>query len=256
MLIENLEYISIENQTTHFPKHFHETFCVSLIHQGLEQIDFENHSLFSEKGCISITNPYEIHSNPISDSEIPLRFDTLYLPIDLMRYVLNGRSIRFFNRKINNVLANMLFSKLKVAIDSRNSKQIELSLTYFLNVLQNYSSEYEMGFWGIDFEEFNDINLYVENNIQDKFTLNDLAKMANINKYGFAKKFKNFTGMSPMNYILMKKAFSSKKLISQHSELTEIAYQYNFSDLAHFSKTFKRFIGISPRNYRDSLRSN
>ena len=56
-----------------------------------------------------------------------------------------------------------------------------------------------------------------------------------------------------MNYILMKKIFSSKKLIDSNSELTDIAYQYNFTDLAHFSKTFKRFIGVSPKKYQESL---
>jgi hypothetical protein len=47
MLFDNLEYLSVENQTTDFPKHFHETFCISLIHNGIEQINFENQSLFS-----------------------------------------------------------------------------------------------------------------------------------------------------------------------------------------------------------------
>lgn len=77
--------------------------------------------------------------------------------------------------------------------------------------------------------------------------------MANINKFGFVKNFKATTGMTPMSYILMKKIFSSKKLIDPQSELTEIAYHYNFSDLAHFSKTFKRYIGLSPKMYQENL---
>ena len=83
MLFDNLEYISIENQTTDFPKHFHETFCISLIHNGVEQIDFDNLKLFNEKGSISITNPYEIHSNPLIDKNTCLKFDTIYLSNDL-----------------------------------------------------------------------------------------------------------------------------------------------------------------------------
>jgi AraC-like DNA-binding protein len=51
----------------------------------------------------------------------------------------------------------------------------------------------------------------------------------------------------------MRKVFSSKRLIHSNSELTEIAYLYNFTDLAHFSKTFKRFIGISPKKYKESI---
>jgi AraC-like DNA-binding protein len=56
-----------------------------------------------------------------------------------------------------------------------------------------------------------------------------------------------------MNYVLMRKIFSSKALIKSNIELTEVAYQYNFTDIAHFSKTFKRFIGISPKRYKESI---
>lgn len=79
MSFGTLEYINIVNQKVEFPKHFHETFCISLIHEGIEQIDFAEYSLFSQTGSISITNPYEVHSNPIYANDHPLSFDTIYL---------------------------------------------------------------------------------------------------------------------------------------------------------------------------------
>ena len=253
MNFDDLEYISIDNQTTEFPKHFHETFCISLIHQGTEQIDFENQSLFSEAGTISITNPFEIHSNPIIDINFPLKFDTIYIPNDLMKAVLEGKNIIFLNRKINSKKANFLFVELKNAIDAKNAITIEFCLRQFAKCLKSFSHENENEYCALNFDSFKEINTYVENHICSKFCLNELAEMANINKFGFVKKFKASTGMTPMNYILMKKIFSSKKLINSNSDLTDIAYQYNFTDLAHFSKTFKRFIGVSPKKYKESL---
>ena len=255
MNFDDLEYISIDNQTTDFPKHFHETFCISLIHQGTEQIDFENQSLFSEAGSISITNPFEIHSNPIIDTNFPLKFDTIYISNDLMKAILDGKNIIFLNRKINSKKANRLFVEVKEAIDSRNNSIIEASVKRFLQFLKAYSEENENEYCALNFDRFNEINTYIEKHICSKFCLNELTEKANINKFGFAKKFKASTGMTPINYILMKKIFSSKKLIDSNSELTDIAYQYNFTDLAHFSKTFKRFIGVSPKKYKESLSS-
>jgi len=253
MSFENLEYITIENQTTSFPKHFHETFCISLIHKGIEQIDFENQSLFTEAGSISITNPYEIHSNPLIDSSSYLNFDTIYIPNDLMKYVLNGKNIKFINRQITNKKANQFFLELKNALDTKNDEMIEFYLSQFVNTVKLYSQENDKEYSALNFNNFNQISNYIENHIYSKFQLNDLSKIANINKFGFAKKFKVLTGMTPMNYILMRKIFSSKKAIHSNSELTEIAYQYNFTDMAHFSKTFKRFIGISPKKYKESI---
>ncbi|MBL4746949.1 MAG: helix-turn-helix transcriptional regulator [Flavobacteriaceae bacterium] len=253
MKFKDLEYISIENQTTSFPKHFHETFCISLIHKGIEQIDFENQSLFSEAGTISITNPYEIHSNPLIDSDSYLKFDTIYIPSDVMKHALNGKNIKFINRKITSIKVNKLFLELKNTLDTKNPKTIEFHLFKFVNTLKKYSEENKNEYSALNFNNFNQISDYIENNIHDKFCLNELSKMANINKFGFAKKFKATTGMTPMNYILMRKIFSSKKLINSSSELTKIAYQYNFTDMAHYSKTFKRFIGISPKKYKESI---
>ncbi len=253
MLFDNIEYISIENQTTSFPKHFHETFCISLIHKGIEQIDFENQSLFTEAGSISITNPYEIHSNPLIDNDSFLKFDTIYIPNDLMKYALNGRNIMFLSRQITNKTANKSFLKLIIALDSKNEEMIEMHLSQFVNILKSYSEENKNEYSGLNFNDYNQIRNYIENHIYQKINLNKLSGMANINKYGFAKKFKALTGMTPMNYVLMRKIFSSKKLIKSNKELTEIAYQYNFTDLAHYSKTFKRFIGVSPKIYQENF---
>lgn len=253
MILNDLEYISVENQTTEFPRHFHETFCISLIHKGIEQIDFENQSLFSEAGCISITNPYEIHSNPLFDKKTQLKFDTIYITNRLMKDILNGKNIKFTNRKIKSKKANKLFVKLKNAINKQEVKNIEFYLQQFINTIKSYSQETEEEYFELTIKDFEQINSYIEKNIYEKFNLNELSKIANINKFGFSKKFKASTGMSPINYILMKKVFSSKKLIDFNTELTTIAYQYNFTDLAHFSKTFKRFVGISPKSYQQSL---
>ncbi|CAM4390501.1 AraC family transcriptional regulator [Zobellia nedashkovskayae] len=252
-MIDELEYLKIENQTTEFPKHFHETFCISLIHKGIEQIEFENQSIFSEAGTISITNPYEIHSNPLIDNSSQLKFDTIYIPGQLMKYLLNGKNIKFINRQINSTKANKLFIELLDALDTKNEDKVAHCLSQFVAVLKFYSEENKTEYSGLNFNSFNQINTYIEDHIYDKFQLNELSKIANINKFGFAKKFKGFTGMTPMNYILMRKIFSSKKSINSNSELTEIAYKYNFTDMAHFSKTFKRFIGISPKTYKESI---
>lgn len=252
-LFDDLEYISIENQTTSFPKHFHETFCISLIHKGIEQIDFENQSLFSEAGSISITNPFEVHSNPLIDSSSYLKFDTIYVPNELMKFMLNGKTVKFINRKIESKEANILFLELIKALNTKIQERIEVQLSRFLKCLKKYSEENEKDFYELNLDNFQHLNNYIESHIQNKFYLDKLSQMANINKFGFAKKFKASTGMTPMNYILMKKIFSSKKLISVDSQLTEIAYQYNFTDMAHYSKTFKRFVGISPKQYQQSI---
>lgn len=223
MIFDNVEYITIENQTTSFPKHFHRTFCISLIHEGVEQIDFEDNSLFTEAGSISITNPFEIHANPLIDNNTYLKFDTIYLPNEVVKTILGGKSIKFNNRQITSIKANKLFLAVKDALDTKVDEVIQHHLSNFLELLKSYSEDYEKEYSEIKCQNFNQINNYIESHIYDKFSLDTLSSLANINKFGFVKKFKASTGMTPMNYVLMRKIFSSKKLITSNSELTTIA---------------------------------
>ncbi len=253
MKLDNLEYLTIHKQETEFPKHYHETFCISLIHSGIEVININDQNFYSEVGSITITNPYEIHSNPLMDKSIQLCFDTIYISKDLMKYLLNGKNITFLNRKINDSSANFLFIELKNAIGTNNTKQIELLLHRFVNAIKHYAQEKKGEYLALDFSSLDHVKSYIDMHLTQKLSLDELAKIAHINKYGFAKNFKISTGMSPMNYILMQKIFSSKQLIAKNSELTQIAFDYNFSDMAHYSKAFKRYIGISPKAYQQRL---
>ncbi len=253
MILDNLEYLTVKKQDTDFPKHYHETFCISLIYKGIEAINIDNQNFYSEIGSISITNPYEIHSNPLLDKHHQLCFDTIYVSKDLMQYLLNGKNIFFLNRKINNPQANLLFVALKNAIGTYDIKKTEVLLHKFIHVIKHYSQEKKGEYSNLNFSSLSNVNNYIDDNLTNKINLEKLSKVANINKFGFAKKFKTSTGMSPMNYILMKKIFSSKRLITTNSELTQIAFDYDFTDMAHYSKTFKRFVGVSPKIYQNTL---
>ncbi|NRS90893.1 AraC-like DNA-binding protein [Flavobacterium sp. 7E] len=182
-----------------------------------------------------------------------MKFDTIYLSNDMMKYLLNGQNVKFINRKINSEKANQLFMELIYAINTKNPKTVEFSLKKFVHSLKIYSQKNTEKYCEQNLYDFKDVSNYIEQNICEKFCLDELSKIANINKYGFVKKFKASTGMTPINYILMKKIFASKSLINQNSDITELAYQYNFCDLAHFSKTFKQYIGISPKKFQSNL---
>ncbi len=254
MILDNLEHLSIQKQSTDFPSHYHETFCISLIHNGIETININDQIIYSEIGSITITNPYEIHSNPLVDKSVELCFDTIYISQNLMQYLLNGNNIVFVNRKINNLQANVLFVALIEAIKSDDGKKTEELLSKFINAIKPYAQVKSGAYSELKCTALNDVSEFIDNNLTSKLTLGGLSRIANINKYGFAKKFKASTGMSPMNYVLMKKIFSSKNLITRNAELTQIAYEYDFFDLAHYSRTFKRYVGMSPRSYQGSLK--
>lgn len=254
MELDGISCLSLENQVTDFPVHYHETYCISLIHKGIERLDLEGQTHYGEAGSITVTRPFEIHSQPVISTDLRPGFDTIYLSEDLMKFYMQTQDQVHLSRKINDHRTSQNLINLRDAIHLQ--EETEVALQAFISSLKPYAStlvsrkDESAAFspWLVEVKDF------VECNITTKISLNELAAIANLNKFGFSKVFKTYTGMSPMNYVLMQKVFSAKRSISQDSNLTFIAYKYDFSDLSHFSNTFKRFVGVSPLQYRNNLR--
>lgn len=254
MVSNEISFISIESQNQDFPKHFHETFCISLIRKGIEKIELEDGFLYSPSNSISITNPYEVHANPVVDSDAKVSFDTIYISADFMSHVLKGKDLEFKNRQICDVKTNHMFIQLLKQLKSNEPSQSGLVLNNLIYRLYPHSQT-PQGEKHSSFQSdyLTELITYIEQNLEDKLYLDELAKIIHLNKFGFSKKFKALTGMTPMSYVLMKKVFSAKAKISADCDLTELAYTYNFTDIAHFSHSFKKYVGLSPKEYRNQL---
>ena len=252
--MDNLELLSIRNQSQGFPEHYHDSFCISLIRSGVETLKMESGSIYSPAGTISLTNPYEIHANPIESGKQDLSFDTLYLSQELVDHFLKHKKSSFYQRVYRDAELLGRFEIIKQAMGKPLfASQLENSLLEFLQLL-NRSEETRITERPLrQHAKWSELILYIEQHLQEKLSLEMLADFVHMDKYHFSRKFRRKFGMSPINYVLMKKVFAAKKLIRGDSELIGIAYDFSFADQAHFSKTFKKFIGISPNSYKKML---
>jgi AraC-like DNA-binding protein len=81
----------------------------------------------------------------------------------------------------------------------------------------------------------------------DAITLDELAKIAGVNRVKFQELFKKVYGNSFYVYYQKGRFDYAKKLISeQNYSLSEAAYAVGFKNLTHFSRQFEKLIGIKP----------
>jgi AraC-like DNA-binding protein len=250
--LDGIEILSIKNQQVGFPEHYHDTFCISLIEDGVEAIKMGDNTIFSEQGHITINNPYEIHANPVIDKQLTNSFTTVYLSPDLVDHFLNQKQVHFSHQQAIDTVTNTDFKYMVKAIKNQDSQNIEASLKSFLSKL---TVDSKSGLEDLKYSnrKWSELIVLIENKLEEKITLDFLAKFMDMNKFNFAKAFRSRYGLSPINYVIMKKIFKSKELISRSTNLTQLAYQFDFADQAHFSKQFKRFIGMPPRAYKNQL---
>ena len=94
---------------------------------------------------------------------------------------------------------------------------------------------------------------YIKNNLHQKLSADELAKLAFVSKSNFFKLFKFELGISPNEYILKQRISLAKKLLKENQSIKEVAFATGFSDANHLIKTFKTFEGITPKNYQRNL---
>jgi AraC-like DNA-binding protein len=107
-------------------------------------------------------------------------------------------------------------------------------------------------------EEFDDNFLkivdYINENISRRITLEELAAISHLNPTYFSDKFTKIMGLRPTQYVIKRRVETAQlNLMTTEKNLSEIAYETGFSDLAHFNRAFKKMLGITPSKYRQAL---
>ena len=96
----------------------------------------------------------------------------------------------------------------------------------------------------------NTIN-YIEENLNQKITIQEISEMIYISPYHFSRIFKAITGVSIQEYIRRRRlSESAKMLIETDIKIIEIAFSVSFESQEAFTKSFKHNFGITPMKFR------
>ncbi|HOJ09306.1 MAG TPA: AraC family transcriptional regulator [Clostridiales bacterium] len=88
---------------------------------------------------------------------------------------------------------------------------------------------------------------YIEENYNQKITIEDLSSMSNLSSYYFCRMFKMVTGKTMIEYINSFRINKADYLLkSTDMNVTEVAMATGFNDINYFSRTFKKYKKISP----------
>lgn len=99
------------------------------------------------------------------------------------------------------------------------------------------------------------VEQFINENYAQDITLETLSSLVHINKYYLVHAFKNYKGLSPINYLIQKRVEEARYLLeSTNYPVTKIAEITGFSSQSYFSQTFKRLTGTSPNAYRKQKR--
>lgn len=92
---------------------------------------------------------------------------------------------------------------------------------------------------------------YIEQNLAEPLSLGELAALAALSEYHFARMFRESFGMPPHQYVLARRLARAGELLRQgRLALSEVALACGFSSASHFANRFRAALGATPGEYR------
>jgi AraC family transcriptional regulator len=92
---------------------------------------------------------------------------------------------------------------------------------------------------------------YIEEHLDDRLTLTEIAGVACLSPYHFSRSFKKAIGVGLRRYVMQRRIERAKTLLRRTAQpLSWVAHEAGFYDQSHFTAEFRREIGVTPGRFR------
>lgn len=240
-----------------FPNHFHEYYVIGFIEAGQRHLSCKNREYSIGDGDMIFFNPLDNHTCEQTDGKA-LDYRCINIQPEVMRKTvkeITGADYlpRFIEPVAYRCAHVCLLRELHQMIMEERDDFEKKETFYFL--IKQLIDKYAEPAAAPELEpvdgEIQGVCEYIEKNYAERVSLDELAQMANRNKYSLLRAFTRIKGITPYRYLEAVRISQAKKLLEQGIEPVEAAMQTGFTDQSHFTNFFKELIGLTPGQYRD-----
>lgn len=241
-----------------FGMHWHDRLEFILVRKGSLHIDFGERATVVPSGSVIIVPPKQSHSAFSGDKGVC--YDSVSLDLrsfynqtatcsNLLPIIFEG-NIKFQIFTKDNQICSSVVSILREGKTDAEQLTVVgeiyrlLSLIVDRCIVQITDDKDEGG----NFAQAID---YINANFQSNISTGELCKTFGYTKPYFCRKFKEYTGVSPMAYLKsLRLELACDKLKKENASIGDISVFCGFDDPNYFTRCFKAHFGISPAEYR------
>ncbi len=104
---------------------------------------------------------------------------------------------------------------------------------------------------GLDRRRLTRVREYIAANLEGDLTIAQLANVACLSRFHFARAFKTAVGQPPHQYVSAHRLERAKEMLMRGDQpLLDIAIALNFSSQANFTRAFRVGTGMTPGQFR------
>lgn len=130
---------------------------------------------------------------------------------------------------------------------------IQTAKVFAIDINRQSQSQFIMfkGQKGHNDEDIKKAQKIIENNFQDKLTIDQLSSKCALSRRSLERRFKKATNNTVNQYIQRVKIEAAKKSFeTSRKNITEVMFEVGYSDTKSFRGTFKKITGMTPFDYR------
>lgn len=230
--------------------------------------------LYTIRGCGKLTTNNQVFSLSEStllflDCHKRFRIDIATEPWEYQIMFINGNALSYYYKLLPDshlpIIRIHPYSDIVSVLElltlksQENNTSRELVISDYLNHLTTcfiteFFRESDAQFYIPSY--ITKMKILFNENFKDVYTLDSLEELLGINKYRLCREFKQYTGISPMQYLNKKRIdYSAHLLITTTYRIHEIGSMVGIDNTNHFISLFKKYYTITPLEYRQRMSS-
>lgn len=91
---------------------------------------------------------------------------------------------------------------------------------------------------------------FVQGRLGEKITVSDMASVAALSRFHFARSFRITFGEPPMKYVSRMRVYAAIRFIATGLPLAQVSVLCGFSSQSHMNQSFARKVGRTPGSFR------
>lgn len=130
-----------------------------------------------------------------------------------------------------------------------------LTQTFILHLLRNYSTgkaATENINGGLSGYKLRRVEEFIRANLEEDLSLSEIAAVADLSQFHFARAFRKSTGLTPQQYLMRQRIERAKELLAKNDlPLVEISLRTGFKNQSHFTTLFRKVTKFTPKSWRE-----
>lgn len=243
--------------------HIHDCYEIYYSISGGKQFLIDNQFYTIQPGDVFVMNQYESHYLTQIDSEIHERIVIAIHP-DFLKQLsstqtdlnecFTKRTLGFSHKlSLTREQQNqfLYYTKKITSTEGYGQDLAERATFIQLMLLLNatYQATTENSLALKPNKQVDEILLYINQNIYEMLTIEDLANHFFLSSSYICRMFKSATGMTINKYITARRISIAKSLLAEGLSVNEVCIRCGYNDYSNFVKTFNKAVGMSPKKY-------